>query len=208
MFLAYLGTTFVATFFNGALVFCAGDAMQGNEPSIKKGLTAAFGKIGYILVWSVIVAVVSVIIRAIAENGSILGQIVAVLFSAAWTIMTYFVLPIIMFEDRGIKGSLKESGSKFRSNWGDTVGTWAGVGFFSAIMVLIAVVIGAISVYVTLGTPVFIPALIFAILLMVLVFVVSASLKSVAKTALYIYASEGESPSGFENVDFENHTVK
>jgi uncharacterized membrane protein YccF (DUF307 family) len=34
-------------------------------------------------------------------------------------------------------------------------------------------------------------------------FLLSSALGAVAKTALYVYATEGKRPSGFENVDFE-----
>jgi len=205
LFLLYLGSAFIAAFFNAGLVYSARQAFRGGTPTLKGGLAEAWRHKGPLFAWAVISAVVGLIIRAIEQQDSIVAKIVAVVFSAAWSIITYFIIPVIVFEDESITGMFKRSGETFKNTWGETAGASFGVGLVSIVFMLVGLAIAAV-VFFTLGGfggPGFFVSVAVAGIVVLAAFLLSSALGAVAKTALYVYATDGKRPSGFENVDFE-----
>jgi hypothetical protein len=84
LFVAYLVETFVAPFFSAALVAATLTALDGGEPSVRAGLRAAWDHKAALLAWSVITAVVGVIIQMIESNDNLVARILASLFTVAW----------------------------------------------------------------------------------------------------------------------------
>jgi hypothetical protein len=206
LFLLYLGSAFIAAFFNAGLVYSAREAFEGRTPTLKGGLAEAWRHKGPLFAWAIISAVVGMIIRAIEQQDSIVADIVALVFSAAWSIITYFIIPVIVFEDQSITEMFKRSGETFKNTWGETAGASFGVGLVSIVFMLIGLAIAAV-VFFALGGfgggVGFFAAVAIAGVVILAAFLLSSALGAVAKTALYVYATEGRRPDGFENVDFE-----
>jgi hypothetical protein len=206
LFLLYLGTAFIAAFFNAGLVYSAREAFEGREPSLRSGLAAAWRHKGPLFAWAVISAVVGMILRAIEQQDNLVAKLVAMLFSAAWSIITYFIIPVIVFEDVGVTEMFKRSGETFKNTWGETAGASFGVGLIMAVFVLLGLLVAGVvfvafsSVAGSLG--VFVAVGVGAISLLA-VYLFGSALGIVAKTALYVYATGGQRPSEFENVDFQ-----
>jgi hypothetical protein len=203
LFLVYLGSTFIASFFTAGLMHATRDTFRGEEPGVRRSLRAAWSNAGTLLAWSVIAAVVSVVIRAIEESSDIGGKIVALVFSLAWAVITYFVIPVIVFENVSIRGAFSRSGSLVKDIWGESIGAEAGVSIVSFLFVVAGVLVAA-GLFValpgnTLGLAVVAVVGGGAILLAVLV---GYALTGIAKTALYVYGTDGEQPRYFSNVEF------
>ncbi|MFB6283893.1 MAG: DUF6159 family protein [Halobacteria archaeon] len=202
LFFVYLGTTFIATFFNVSLVFCAGQAFEGKDPSITKGFGMAFTRIGQILVWSIVAAIVGVIIRVVQEESDLAGNIAAMLFGAAWSIATYFVVPVIAYENPGAFSMFKESANTFRRRWGSTVGSWAYVGTFAAVFVLVSIIIAVVSgalLMPSLG----ILGILVAVVIAAVGLIIGTTIKSISKAGLYVYTKSDELPEQFEGLDVD-----
>jgi hypothetical protein len=204
LFLVYLGSTFVASFFTAALMDATRDTFHGEAPSVRRSLGAAWGNLGVLLLWSVVAAVVGVVIRAIEESSDIAGTIVAALFSLAWGVITYFVVPVIVFEDVSIRGAFSRSGSLVRDIWGESLGAEAGVSIVMFLMTLGGVAVAAV-LFVVLPTGTTAGLLALAVLgggAVLLGLLVGYALTGIAKTALYVYGTENEAPRYFEHVQF------
>ncbi len=196
-FVYYAGTTFIAAFFNAGLVAAARTHFHGAEPSIGGGLSAAWEHKTNLIVYALIAATVSVAIRAIESSSDTAGKVVAILLGAAWTVLTYFVVPVIVFEDDvGPLGMFKHSGGTFRDTWGETIGIGAGVTLMQLLLVLPGVLVAvALVLFVpAVGLPV---GLAVGAAVIVFGYLVGAGLMAVSKTALYMYADEGTVPSEF-----------
>ena len=206
LFLFYLGTAFIAAYFNAALVFSAREAFEGRDPSFRAGLAEAWTHKGPLLAWAVISAVVGVLIRAIEQQDNVLADVAAMLFSVAWSIITYFVVPVIVFEDVGVTEMFSRSGETFKNTWGETAGANFGVGLVSFLFVLAGVVV-AVAVTVLLssaaGSGGFLVGAAIGGVVVLAAFLFASALGPIAKTALYVYATEGRRPPAFENVDFD-----
>jgi hypothetical protein len=204
LFLLYLGSTFIASFFNAALVYSAREAFEGRNPSVKGGLGEAWRHKGTLFVWSVIAAIVGLIVRAIERQDNIAAKVVALLFSAAWSIITYFIIPVIVFEDVGVTGMFKRSGETFKNTWGETAGASFGIGIITILFMLVGVLLAAAVFVVVPGSAGILGALALGAVMLLVTFLFGSALTAIAKTALYVYATEGKRPPEFDNVDFEH----
>ena len=200
LFLAYLALTFVSSFFAAGLVHQTRAVLADDEPSLKAGLAAAWERKGPLLVWSVIAATVGIIINAIENSDSRIGRILGVVFGVAWTLMTFFIIPVIVFERTSTVGMFKESARKFKQTYGETPVSLIGIQLLSSLIALPFVLVGMY-----LNSIGIVPVAIGLVLLgVVLSFIMTQTLGGVVKTALYFYAEEGKQPDEFDNVDFEN----
>ena len=118
-FLMYVALAFVSIFFNAAVIGTAMKRLKGEPASIKDGLALARQHIGKIFVWAVVTATVGMIIRTIQERSGLIGRILLGIVGIAWTVLTFFVVPVLLYEDVSVGGAIKRSGSIFRQRWGE-----------------------------------------------------------------------------------------
>lgn len=203
LFLTYLVTSFVAAFFSAALMYNAREVFRGRDPTLGDGMRAAWHNKGTLFAWALISATVGVILRAIESSDNLVARLAAALFSVAWGILTYFVIPVIVFEDVSVRGMFTRSGETFKQTWGETAGAGFGVGLVTVLFTLVGLLVAA-GVFLALGssTAGFVGAVAVGAVLVLAAFLLGSTLGSIAKAALYVYATEGKRPSQFENVDF------
>ena len=150
--LFYILASFVIIFFNSALVYAAHERLTGGDPSVRSGLSGALRRVATIFMWAVIAGTVGLILNILSrsgapEGGGILGiisQIVISLMGAAWMLITYFVVPLIVIERRPLRDAFKASPSMIRRTWGDQVIANFGLGIAAFIAFLIAAGIAAL----------------------------------------------------------------
>jgi hypothetical protein len=191
-FLFYFANYFVVLFFNCALVACANICLAGGHATVKDGLSAAWSRLPRIFMWSIVAATVGFLIRLIEERVEKLGRLIAWLLGTAWTLMTYFIIPVLMFEDAGVVDSVKRSTVVLKKTWGEEIMS----GFSFGLIWLVAIVPGAVLVYVCwMVNPIL--AIAVGLCYMLLLAVLSAAVKSIFTVALYRYATQGVVADGF-----------
>lgn len=205
VFLLYVGTTFISTYFAAALVYGANKALHGENPHLFECVMAVRDQLWPILVWSVIAGTVSLLLRMAEDRNNLLAAILQAVFATAWSIMTFFIVPVIVFEDVTVKSMFKRSGSVFLDTWGETLGSGFGITLVTmGIGAGLLVLAGAVAFTVSTVSPG--PGIFFGLLLVVGVFVftylLGQTVWGIAKTALYLYATEGTHPDQFRNFDF------
>jgi hypothetical protein len=122
IFVAYLVTYFVAFFFNTALVGAAFERLNGGEPSVGSALSLASHRIGPIFGYALVSATVGVLMTILIERtGGILGRLLGVGFSGAWTVATFLVVPILAVEGVGPIKAIEESSALLRKTWGENL---------------------------------------------------------------------------------------
>ena len=141
LFAMYVVSYAIGIFFQAAVVAGATERMQGGDPTVRSALGAAARRIGPILMWAIVAATVGVILRIIQDRLAFVGRIVAGLLGAAWSLATFFVVPVLVLEERSIPDSFRRSVSVFRTTWGETVvgGTTLGAAAVCAWLTLIAI---------------------------------------------------------------------
>jgi hypothetical protein len=121
VFLFYLVNYFVIVFFNMALIHCTRLYFQGEEVSVAAGLRFSMSRIGAIFSWAAFAATVGLVLRAIQENSGIIGKIITGIIGIVWSVATFFVVPIIAYENLGPIAAFKRSSQMMKQKWGESL---------------------------------------------------------------------------------------
>jgi Family of unknown function (DUF6159) len=136
-FLFYLVNYFVVVFFNMALIHCTKLYLAGEEPTIGAGIRFSISRIGVIFSWAIFAATVGTLLKAIQENAGWLGKLVAGGLGIVWGITTFFVVPVIAYENLGPVGAFKRSAEIMKNKWGEGLASTFSLGLIQFIAILI-----------------------------------------------------------------------
>ena len=137
LFCYYLVNYFVVVFFNTALVHCTHLYFGGQKPTIGDGLRFSLTRIGAIFAWAVFAATVGLILKVIQDRLGTLGKIITGIIGIVWSIATFFVVPVIAYEDLGPIGAFKRSASLMREKWGESLSASFSFGLIQLLGLLI-----------------------------------------------------------------------
>jgi hypothetical protein len=195
----YLVNYFIIVFFNVALTHCTRLYFRGEEVTIRAGLLFSFSRIGAILSWALFAATVGTILKAIQENFGFLGKILGGLLGIVWTVTTFFVVPIIAYENVGPLAAYKRSAQMMKQKWGESIA--ASFSFGALQVVAFFVIVIPMLVLATVIDPM-IPGIIAVVALLLIVAVVNAC-QSIFISA--VYHNQEELPSGYFGGDVLEH---
>ena len=201
-FCTYIGIAFVQTYFMAALCAGANERLQGRDTTMGHMLSIANTRLHRILPWALLSATVSIIMEAIEERFGFLGQIVAGLIGAAWNVVTFLSVPIIVFEDLGPIHALKRSGHLLKQTWGENLMAQIGLGLIGLLAFLPG--IGIIALGVAAGGVATIVLIAVAVLYLAIAGSILGALSGIYRTALYRYAVDGQVPVAFATTDMEH----
>jgi hypothetical protein len=142
LFAFYIINYFIIVFFNMALIHCTSLYFKGEEVTIRKGIDFSMSRIGSIFAWAVFAGTIGAILKIIQENVGALGKIITGIIGVVWSIATFFVVPVIAYENLGPVGAFKKSANLMKEKWGESIG--AGFSFFLIELVAI-LAIGSVS---------------------------------------------------------------
>lgn len=201
LFVFYLGSTFVSSFFTAGLMHCTNQVFHGETPQIRSGLRAASQNISPLLAWAVISATVGVALRTLQDSDNPVSRILTTLFSVAWTVMTYFIVPVIVFEDVGVVGMFSRSKETVAETWGESMGAIGGIGIVTVVLGALGAIPG-VALLVLFSGSVGLVGLLVLVAGVLIAMLLGQTLTGIAKTALYVYATEDEAPEYFDGIDF------
>src|SRR5579871_1367235 len=116
LFVTYFGLAFIATFFNVCVVYTTKVRFEGGNATFGESMSFAMSRIGLIFQWSLLSASVGLLLRLIEQAGAsfgkageIISRIISALLGMAWSIMTIFVVPVLVYEGLAPGAALKKS---------------------------------------------------------------------------------------------------
>lgn len=130
LFAFYLINYFVIVFFNVGLVFAARRIFNGEDVTLSEAINFSSSRLGSILQWAVMAATVGILLNMLQERMGALGKIVGGILGIVWSIATFFVVPVIAFEDLTPFDAVKRSGQIIREKWGESLAANFGFGIF------------------------------------------------------------------------------
>ncbi|MBL0030395.1 MAG: hypothetical protein IPO95_15550 [Rhodanobacteraceae bacterium] len=201
VFLFYLTQYFVIFYFNTALVGAAMIRLRGGDPTVADGLNIAWSKRGTIFGYALIAATVGMILRAIEERAGVIGKWVAGLFGAAWTVITFMTVPILVSRDIGPLDAVKESAMMLKKTWGENLIGQGGVGVVFGLLQFLVVALTVVALIAVAGTKsmaliVTVGAL--GVITMMALALVQSALSGIYSAALYRHAM-GEDTVGMDS---------
>ncbi len=204
-FALYFVLYFITVFFNVALIGCARLSMAGRDTTVSDGLAIAGRHLPAILAWALVSGSVGVLLGAI-ENEKRVGRFVRSILGTAWSILTFFVIPVMIFEKCGVLGSIRRSAKIMARTWGENLAAQFSLGLIFFVLSLPLVVL--ILFAVLSESDVVALLLCLGLFYMICVAILSATAKSVLVVALYEYATEGRAPRGFVAQDLKRSFVR
>ena len=181
IFLFYFVNYFVVVFFNTALIHCTRLYFRGEEASVSAGLKFAMSRLGAILSWALFAATVGTILKVIQENVGWLGKIITGLIGVMWSIATFFVVPVIAYEDAGPLQAFKRSTQLMKEKWGESLASTFSLGliqFFAMIIVAIPLFIIGSLIHILAG-------IVLAVLGVLLVAAIMSATQTIFVSAVY-----------------------
>ena len=198
--LGALGAGVVSIFFSGAVVAGAHERMSGGDPTVGSSIGRAVQRIPGLVPWALLTTTVGLVISALRERAEGIGRFLLGGIDLAWDVTTYLTVPAIVIDDQGPIDGLRESAGLLKSTWGENLASRVGfgiVGFVAAIPAIVLIAIAGAT-----GVDAFvIAAVVLGGLWLALVVAVISTLGGIFKTALYMYATTGRAPEGFEGAD-------
>ena len=196
-----MALSIISVFFNGALVAGAHERLSGGDPTVRSAVGRAFSRLPGLLPWAILTGTVGLILQAARERAGWLGRFVVNMVGMAWQTATFLVVPAIVIDDHGAISGLKASAALLKRTWGENIAARVGFGLLGFVAIIPAVlVVGATG---ALGGAALVLGILVAVPYLALVVVVLTALNAVFQTALYLYATTGSVPTGFDDSNLQ-----
>jgi hypothetical protein len=197
-----MAMSIISVFFNGALVAGAHERLSGGDPTVRSALGRALSRLSGLLPWAIITGTVGLILQAVRERAGWMGRFVVNMVGMAWQTATFLVVPAIVIDDHGAVSGLKASAALLKRTWGENIAARVGFGLLG----LVAAIPAVIVLFATgaLGDAALVVGILLAVPYLALVVVVLTALNAVFQTALYLYATTGSVPAGFDDSNLQD----
>ena len=196
-FIGLILINFAFTISGAAMVAAVDEELSGRDSTLGYGFGKAFRRLGPLLVWSVIRAVVSALLGLLRGNGggaaAVAGNVLAAIGAAAWSIVTFFVTPYIMLKGLSAVPAVKASLHMVREKWGTQVTGGVRIGLRLLVITLpaIALIVGGIYLLTGSGASVSLGLVLLAVgfVLIMISALLSSALQSIFSVALFHFTT-------------------
>src|SRR5262245_29098786 len=113
--------TFLSVFFNTAIAAAASAALEGGHLSVGQALAVPARKLGTVALWSLIAALVGLVLEQLSSRLPLGGSIAARLVGVGWSLASLFAIPIIALEEVSAPDALKRSARTVKQRWGEGI---------------------------------------------------------------------------------------
>jgi len=209
LFCYYVCNFFVIFYFNAALVAFVVTRLEGGEPTLRGSLREATECLPQIAAWAIVASTVGIVLKVLESRTGFLGRIVIAIIGVAWSLVTYFVVPLIVVERKGAIEAIGASKGLLGKTWGKQIVSGLGYGLIGFLLTVPAIVIVLIAIWgaIASGLPHvggFGLLAVAAVLYLIALGIVMSALRAIFGTVLYLYAKNGTAPEGFAASDLQN----
>jgi hypothetical protein len=201
IFVFYLVNYVVIVFFNVALITAASERLAGRPATLHGGVARAWERKRKVVQWALLAATVGVILRMIESRVGVIGRLITKLLGAAWVLASYFVIPILVFEDLGPVDALKRSARIFRETWGEELFSQFTMGLMFVLLGLAGFGVWFEAMTAGRGTGLYVGTVLL-FLYFVALGAANAALQGIFTAALYQFATTKAAPPGFAAANF------
>jgi len=194
------GAAIVNVFFVGALVAGAHERLSGGDPTVRSSIARAYERIPGLVPWALLSFTVVNILRALRERLGNLGNIVFGTIEVGFDVAAFLTIPAIVIDNKGPIDGFKTSASLLRRTWGENLAARVGFGLLGFVAVLPAALLIAF-VSATGSAVVTVVGVAVVVVYVGVVFAIISAMSGIFQAALYLYATTGTAPAGFENAE-------
>lgn len=197
---ALVAAVTIATMSQAVIIHRIGTVADGANETNGQALSAVLPKWRVLAAWGCLSFSVGVAIRWLERGRGPLGwvlRIVAVVIDVAWSAATFFVVPVILYEDLAVRPAIARSRQLLRASWGEGV---IGVGIM-AVLFNLAGLAAFVLVVLLSAAHLFLLAIVVAIVAVVGINLLSCVATPIFTLALYRFAVDGRTHFGLEPAD-------
>jgi len=195
---AYFLLYFITVYFNVAVIGCAMIRFEGGDPRVGDGFRISNRNLRSILKWTLIAATVGMILRVIEKKFKGIGGIIAGIAGMAWSVATFFAVPVFIYEKTSLRGAIARSARILKQTWGEMIAGGLGLGVIFLLLGLAGIV--PLILGIVIGAPLI--GFIIAISYWLVLVCIGSAADSALKVALYRYATTGKVAPGFTEETF------
>ena len=200
IFFAYLFCSFATTFNNLALSAATHISITERDSKLLDGVRAGGRSSISLIIWTLFNSTIGTLFTILDQQKN-LSQLLRSVLKSGWSVFTYFVIPVMAIEKKSIFTALARSRQIMMERWGENATARFGIGWFLLILNIPVFIFLLIEWY-TLHLSPFIFVLSVSWTLFALVLATTA--KQVLTVALYLYASTGKVPDGWDEEALKN----
>ncbi len=190
----------VSVFFVGALVAGAHERLSGGDPTVRSSIARAYERIPGLVPWALLSFTVVNILRALRERLGGLGNFIFGTIEVGFDVAAFLTIPAIVIDNKGPIEGYKTSASLLRQTWGENLAARVGFGLLGFVAILPAVVLIALVAAAGSAVLTMVGVAVIAVYIGI-VFAVISAMSGIFQAALYLYATTGTAPAGFENAE-------
>ena len=199
VFILYFAGYFLFYFSSAMVIFGAKERFEGRDPTINQAFSASVGAIPKLALLAIIGGIIGLISNALSRrdsrgNVNLIGQILAAIIGVSWTVISYFALPVILTENIGVTDSFKRSMSLVQKSWGEGIVASISLSFLT----LPGIIIAFAGLFLFGASGAGLALAIIGVLAFLVGYIISMPVKAIVSQALYVYATTGNVPTGFE----------
>ncbi len=206
VWIAAYAVSFITIFFNVALAHVVVRRWHGEPVRLAAGVGAAGARVVAIAGWAILTTTVGLVLQLVERVTLGISQVVLGIFAdVAWTVASFFVVPVLVVERRGPVGALRRSSQVVRERWAEGLAGVTPIAL-ATLMVLLPlfglVFIGAVLYATGLSAPGLL-AMTGGIFAIAAVWIVSGAVTQIFTLAVFQHATGGPFFDGFPAADLE-----
>jgi len=199
-FMIALISTFLTYFFLAGLIACVSSLLSEKPLTVREGLSLAKNHIRPLLGWTAVGALLGTASNYITNSWTA-GLAVTLLSMGVvflFFVLTIFVVPAIVLDNRNVLTAVRESLSVFRKTWGEIVACF--VLFLAIVFVLYLVaLVPVFFIGFSVGNAALAGfAVILTMLVMMVLIFIGSTVTGIATLGLYLYGTTGRIPLAYE----------
>jgi hypothetical protein len=151
----------------------------------------------------VVASTVGIVLKALESRAGFLGRIVIAIVGVAWTLVTFFVVPLIVVERKGAFEAIGGSKDLLASTWGKQIVSGLGYGLIGFLLTLPAIVVIGLAVFGLAASQGHHAGgwgslAVVAVLYLFALGIVLSALRAIFGVVLYRFARTGAAAAGFD----------
>jgi len=192
LFFFYFISYAVVIFFNTGLIACATIRFSGGDPTVRDGIRFALDHLGKILSWALVAGTVGLILNLLSRRSGLIGRIIIAIIGIVWSLATFLVIPVMVFEEKGVFEAIQGSWNLLKKTWGENIIVNFGLGilFIPAVLLVVVTIFSMMT-----GNLLLVMVLIaLTVITFVIAGILHATLQGIFIAALYLFATTGKVP--------------
>lgn len=199
LFVFYCVTYSITIYFNVALVSIASNRLAGGQATLSDGLQLAWERKWSIVQWALLSATVGMLLQMLERRLRFLARFVISMIGVAWTLASFFVIPLLAAEDIGPVEALSKSAHIFRKTWGEEVAGGFSFGLLFTLLAMPAALLPMMGA--RFGAAAMLMGAAVMVLYWLLLGVINSAARGIFVAALYRYANDEKVSAGFSRSD-------